>query len=146
MFQILLIEDSMAKRGKKKAKIVEYDSAAEVTEVAPVPRVKIIYEDTKAVTEAEHDFKWGHIYHWLVEKKVPEAGLEDLALYDNVLRSGIMKVTTRPEMFPCAKFIGWILPRIDTTRMLNDVENKGFASIEPTILLVAYSLLEKEFV
>ena len=96
----------MAKRGKKKANIVEYDSDAEVTEVAPVPRVKIIYEDTKAVTGAESEFKWGYIYHLLVEKKVPEAGLEVLSLYDNVLRFGITKVTTRPKIFPCVEVIG----------------------------------------
>ena len=134
----------MTKRGKKKAEIVDYDSDAEVVEVAPVLRVEIIYEDTKAVTGVEPEFKWGHIYHFLVEMKVPEAGLEDLALYDNMLRSSITKVTTRPEIFPCVEVIRWILPRIDTTRMLNDVENKGFASIEPTFLLVAYNLPENE--
>ena len=128
MFQIPLIADSMTKRGKKKAKIVNYDSDAEVTEVALVPRVDIIYEDTKAITGAKLKFKWGHIYHLLVEKKGPEAGLEDLALYDNMLRSEITKVTTRPKIFPCAQVIGWIIPRIDRTRMMmNDAENKGFA-------------------
>ena len=100
--QLPLITDSMTKRGKKKANIVDYDSDAEVAEVAPVPRVEIIYEDTKAIIGAEPEFKWGQIYHLLVEKKVSEAGLEDLALYVNVLRFGINKVTTRPEIFPCA--------------------------------------------
>ena len=116
------------KKGKKKVKIVDYDSDEEVVE-APTRRIEIIYEDTKAINGAKLEFKWGQIYHWLVEKKVSEAGLEDLALYDNVLRSGITKVTTRPEMFPCVEVIGWILPRVDTTRMLmNDTENKAFAS------------------
>ena len=97
--------DNMTKKGKKKAKIVDYDSDEEVAKAPPL-KIEIVYEDTKAVTGAEPKFKWVQIYHWLVEKKVPEAGLEDLALYDNVLRSEITKVTTRLEMFPCAEFIG----------------------------------------
>ena len=113
----------MMKRGKKKDKIVD-DSDEEVSE-APTPRIEIVYEDTKAITGVEPEFKWGQNYHWLVEKKVLEAGLEDLALYDNVLRSGITKVTTRPKVFPCAEVVGWILTKIDATWMLmNDVENK----------------------
>ena len=95
---VQLTLDSMTKTGKKKGKIVDYDSDAEVVEVAPVPRIEIIYEDTKVVTGAEPEFKWGQIYHLLVEKKVLYAGLVDLALYDNVLRSAITKVTTRPKI------------------------------------------------
>ena len=67
----------MTKKGKKKARIVEYDSDEEVVEVAPVARVEIVYEDTKEVTGVEPEFRWGQIYHMLVERKVPEAGLED---------------------------------------------------------------------
>ena len=48
--RLQLIPDTMTKRGKKKAKIVSYDSNAEVTEVAPIPRLEIIYEDRKAIT------------------------------------------------------------------------------------------------
>ena len=108
-------------------------------------RVEIIYEDTKESTGAETKFKWGQIYHMLVEKKVPEAGLEYLDLYDNVLRSGITKVTTRPEIFPCVEVTRWILPRIDTTGMLiNEAENKGFASFTPAFLSAAYSFPETE--
>ena len=141
----MLTPNSMTKRGTKKANIVDYDSDAEVAEVAPIPRVEIIYEDTKAVTKADPEFKWGQIYHLLVEKKVPEAGLEDLALYDNVLRSRITKVTTRLEMFPYAEVIGWILPRIDKTWMLmSNAENNGFASFAPAFLLETYSFPEKE--
>ena len=96
----------MMKKGKKKAKIVDYHSDTKVVEVKPALRIEIIYEDTKVVTRAKPEFKWGQIYHWLVEKKVLEAGLEDLALYDNVLRSEISKVTTRPENIPCVEVIG----------------------------------------
>ena len=92
----MLVLNSMMKRGKEKAKIVDYESDAKIAEFASVPRVEIIYEDTEEITGAEPEFKWGQIYHLLVEKKVPKVGLEGLALYDNVLRSRITKVTTRP--------------------------------------------------
>ena len=118
----------MTKKGNKKPNIVEDDSDLEMEEHAPMKKVEIIYEDTKSITGVEPDFKWGQMFHMLVEKKVPEAGLEDLALYENILWSEITKVATRPEIIPCAEFIGWILPRIDTTRMMiNDEESKGVA-------------------
>ena len=66
----------MMKKGKKKLNIVEYESDIEGS---PTPRVELIYGDTKPVTGAELEFKWGQIYHMLVEKRVPEAGLEKLA-------------------------------------------------------------------
>ena len=68
LLQSQLVPDSMTKKGKKKAKIVDYDSDAEIS---LVPRVEIIYEDTNSVTRDEPEFKWGQIYHMLVEKKVP---------------------------------------------------------------------------
>ena len=49
----------MMKRGKQKAKIVDYDLDAEVVEVASVPRVEIIYKDTKEITGGEPEFKRG---------------------------------------------------------------------------------------
>ena len=39
---------TMPKKGKKKAKTVEYDSDVEV-----LPRMEITYEDTKVVTRVE---------------------------------------------------------------------------------------------
>ena len=132
----------MTKKGKKKAKIVDYDS---YVEISPIRRVEIIYEDTKSVTGAEPEFKWGQIYHMLVKKKVPEAGLEDLALYDNILRSRITKVPIRLEMFPCAKVIEWILSKVDATGMImNNVEDKGFASFTPAFIEKAYILPPSE--
>ena len=44
----------MPKKGKKKAKVAEEESDVEI-----MPRVEIIYEDTKFVTGAEPEFKWG---------------------------------------------------------------------------------------
>ena len=128
----------MTKKGKKKAKIVDYDSDAEIS---PTPRVEIIYEDKKSVIGEEPKFKWGQIYHMLVEKKVLEAGLEDLDLYDNILRYRITKVSTRPEMFPCTNFIEWILHRLDSVeKIMNNMEDKGFASFTPRFIAKAYNL------
>ena len=81
----------------------------------------------------------------LVERKFLEVGLEDLALYDNILRSRITKVATRPVLFPCAEFIGWIFPRIDIIgMMMNDVMNKGFSSFALAFLSATYNFPEKE--
>ena len=97
--------------------------------------MEVIYEDTKSITGAEPKFKWGHIYHMLQEKRVPEAGLEDLVLYDNILKLGITKVSTRLEHFPCPEVIGWILSKVDARGMIMyNVEDKGFASFTPTFI------------
>ena len=87
------MSNNMTKKGKKKENIIEYDLD---TEGSPTQRVELICEDTKLVTGAEPEFKWGQIYHILVEKRVPEVGLEDLAVYNNIPSSGITKVATRP--------------------------------------------------
>ena len=79
----------MPKKGKKKAKVVDDESDVEIT-----PQVEIIYEDTKSVIGAEPKFKWGEIYHMLRDQKVPYRGLEDIALFDKILRSRITKVST----------------------------------------------------
>ena len=102
----------MPKKGKKKSKAAEEDSDLEV-----IPRIEIVYEDTKAVTGARPEFKWGQIYTMIKDQKVLDAGLDYIPLYENILRSGITKVSTRPELFPCADVIGWILTKED----VNDV-------------------------
>ena len=47
---------------KIKLRFVDYDSDDEIAK-APPPRIEIVYEDTKVVTRAEPEFKWGQIYH-----------------------------------------------------------------------------------
>ena len=85
LLQLTLTLDNMMKKGKKKPKIVEYDLDSEMVNGALVKNIEILYEVTKAITIAELDFKLGQMFQMLKEKKVPEAGLEDLALYENIL-------------------------------------------------------------
>ena len=59
-----------------------------------------MYEDTMEIIVVEHELKWGQIYPMMVEGKVPKTGLGDLILYENILRSGITKIATRPKIFP----------------------------------------------
>ena len=54
LLQSQLTSENMTKKGKKEAKIVDYESDAKIT---PTPRVEIIYEDTKSVTGAKPKFK-----------------------------------------------------------------------------------------
>ena len=54
-----------------------------------------------------------------------------------------MKVATRPELFPCSKVIGWILPRADvSTMILKDVNDQGYAAYNPGYVALAYHLPE----
>ena len=81
----------------------------------------------------------------IFDKKVPEDGLGDLSLYENILRSRLTKIATIPKVFPCIDVIGWLLPKIDTVGMIiNDEERKPVASFASTFISKAYSLPEVE--
>ena len=65
-------------------------------------------------------------------QNVLDARFEEMTIYANIEKSALMKVATRPELFPCLEVIGWILPRADvTTMILENTAKKGY---------VAYSL------
>ena len=81
----------------------------------------------------------------MVERKVPEASLGDLALYENILRSELTKIATRVDILPCVEVIGWMFPKIDTVGMvINDEEGNLVAYFALAFILAAYSLLEKK--
>ena len=90
----------------------------EEPEVEVITRVEVIYEDTKATTGVEPEYKWEEVYRMISRQSVPDAGFEDMHIYANIERSALMKVATRPEIFPCLEVIGWILPRVDVTRTI----------------------------
>ena len=96
----------MPKRQKKRAQVVEEEPKVEI-----ITKVELIYEDTKATTGVEHDYKWGEIFRMISNQNVPDAGFEELTIYANIENSTLMKIATRPELFPCSEVIGWILPR-----------------------------------
>ena len=61
----------------------------------------------------------------LQDRKIPDGGLEDLTLFNNILRSGITKVSTRSKLFLCSDVSGWILSKADAKGMImNNVEDK----------------------
>ena len=94
-----------------------------------ISRIEIIYEDTKDITGAELDFKWGQIYHMIKDHNVLDVLLEDMPLYDNIRKSGITKVAMHLELFPCVEVIEWILPQTDpTTTIISNIEGNAFAS------------------
>ena len=103
----------MSKRKKKKAPVVEEEPKVEV-----VTKTEYIYEDTKCIPGVEPKYQWGEIYRLITSKEVPDMGLEEESIYANIERSSLMKIATRPELFPCSKVIGWILPREDVTTMI----------------------------
>ena len=86
----------MSKRQKKKAHVVEGEPEVEI-----ITKVEYIYEDTKASTRFEQDCKWGEIYRMISNQNVLDVGFEELTIYTNIEKSALMKVATRPELFPC---------------------------------------------
>ena len=87
-------------------------------EVEIITKVEYICEDTKASTGVELDYKWEEIYRMISNQNVPDVGFEELTIYANIEKSTLMKVATRPELFPCSEVIGWIIPRENVTTMI----------------------------
>ena len=130
----------MSKRQKKKAPMVEENSAIEV-----VTQTEYIYEDTQRISGVEPEYKWGDIYRLISRREVPDMGLEEEPIYANIEKSSIMKVATRPELFPCSEVIRWILLHTNTTTMLvGNVEGQGYAAFSPGYVALAYHLPEPQ--
>ena len=87
-------------------------------EVEVITRVEYTYEDRKCVVGVEPQYKWGEIYRLITRREVPDIGFEEENIYANIERYSLMKIATRPELFPCSEVIGWILPRADVTTMI----------------------------
>ena len=66
----------------------------------------------------EPEYIWGEIYRVITHQEVPDIGFEEETIYGNIERSALMRVATRPELFPCSEVIGWILPKADVTTMI----------------------------
>ena len=96
----------------------------EEPEVEMVTKTKYIYEDTKCMSGVEPEYQWGEIYRLITRIEVLDMGLEEESIYANIERSSLMKIATRPEIFPCSKVIGWILPRADVTTIIVENVNK----------------------
>ena len=113
----------------------------EEPEVEVVTKTEYIYEDTKCISSIEPQYQWGEIYRLITRREVPDIGLEEESIYANIERSALMKVATRPELFPCSEVIGWILPQADvTTMILGDVNKQGYAAYSPGYIALAYHL------
>ena len=59
----------------------------------------------KIVSGVEPEYRWGKIYRLISCMEVPDMGLEEEPIYANIEKSAIMKVATRPELFPCSEVI-----------------------------------------
>ena len=90
----------MTKKGtKKKSKAGGEDSDVEIILGT---RTKTIFEDTKAITGIAPEFKKGELYQMIRDQDIPDAGLEEMVLYQNIRRSGITKASMRLKLFPCS--------------------------------------------
>ena len=123
----------MSKRQRKKAPAVEEVPAAEVE-----TRIEYIYEDTQCVTGVEPEYKWGDVYRMISRREVPDMGLEEAPIYANIEKSAIMKVATRPELFPCSELMRWVLPHTNHNSMLTcNTEGQGYAAFSPGYVALA---------
>ena len=93
------------KSSKRKAKESEPKSDVEF-----ISKIETKYEDTKAIIGVSPEFKWGELYQMIRDQNIPDVGLEEIIIYQNVRKSYNNKDATRSELFPCSEFIGWILP------------------------------------
>ena len=126
----------MSKRQKKKAQMDEGEPEVEI-----ITKVEFIYEDTKATTRVEPDYKWGEIFRMISNPNVPNVGFEELTIYANFKNSALMKVARRPELFPCSEVIGWILPRADVMKMIpKNTVKQGYVAYIPTYVSMAHHL------
>ena len=130
----------MSKQQKKKAPIVEEEHEIEI-----INKVEYTYEDTKCIVGMEPEYKWGEIYRLITHRGVPDIGFEEETIYANTERSALMRVATRPELFPCSEVIELILPRADvTTMILANVDKQGYAAYSPGYVSLAYHLPEAQ--
>ena len=61
----------MPKRQKKKSQVAEEEPEVEI-----ITKVEFIYEDTKATTGVEPDYKWGEIFRMISNQNVHDARFE----------------------------------------------------------------------
>ena len=72
---------------------------------------------------------------------MPDAGFEELTIYANIEKSSLMKIATRPKLFPCSEAISWILPKVDvTTMILANIAKQGYVAYSPSYVSLAYHL------
>ena len=82
---------------QKKAPVVEEEPEVEI-----VTRVEYTYKDTKCIVGVEPKYKWGEVYKLITCWEVPDMGFEEETIYANIDRSALMKIATRPGIFPCS--------------------------------------------
>ena len=59
LLQVQFTTEIMTNKGRKNPKITKSDSDTKVVEFSLAMRIEIAYEDTKAITGAEIELKWG---------------------------------------------------------------------------------------
>ena len=127
----------MPKNGdRKKAKASEVNSYVEI-----VSRIRIKFEDTRSITGASLEFKWGETYQMIRYQNVPDVGLEEMSLYQNIKYLGITKAAKCLELFSCTEVIVWIFPQTNpSTMIISNIEGEAFASFTPAYITLAYKL------
>ena len=100
LWQSNFFKGDISKIQKKKSHVAEGEPDVEI-----ITKVEYIYEDTRGTTRVEPNYKWVEIYRMISNQDVPDVGLEEVTIYANIEKYTLMKVATRPELFPCSEVI-----------------------------------------
>ena len=123
------------KGGKKKVKASEVNLDVEI-----ISRMEIKCKDTMAITGVAPESKLVDIYQMIRNQNVPDAGLKEMFLYQNIRNLGITKFATLLELFPFSEVIGWILPQENSSSIIYNIEGEAFASFTSAYMELAYKL------
>ena len=94
---------------KKKLKESGVDSDVEIIYGT---RIETRFEDTKAIMGISPEFKSGELYQMIRDQKIPDAGLKEMVLYQNIRRQNITKVSMFLDFFSCSKRVKLKLPQL----------------------------------
>ena len=73
----------------------------EELDVEIIAKVQYTYEDTRCIVGVEPEYKWGKVSRLITHREVLDTGFEEEIIYVNIERFALMRVATRPDIFPC---------------------------------------------
>ena len=82
----------MTKKGSKKK---EKESGADSNvEIISSTMTETKFKDTKAIIGFSPEFKWGELYQMIRDQNIPDVGLKEMIINQNIRNSGITKAAT----------------------------------------------------
>ena len=81
------------------------------------------------------------------DQNIPNVGLEEMIIYQNIRRLAITKATVRLDLVPCSEVLGCILPQTNpTSRIISDIKGEDFASFTDYKLPLAQVMMTEDWI